>query len=153
MRYVLFLNFISSHTVGHFLSVRQRSEGGNENKKSAPNRVRFLKLCIRRRQKPPERYPDRWLLQSFPVAHATVRLMLLRSRPDMVHSATLHGTLLSTLLICSKPPKARPRTAFSPAVADCRFRAPLAPHLAQYKHYKPKLCFLQLNILLQKQTT
>ena len=110
------------------------------------------KLCIRRRQKPPEWYPDRWLLQSFPVAHATVRLMLLRSRPDMVHSATLHGTLLSTLLICSKPPKARPQTAFSPAVADCRFRAPLAPHLAQYVYYTLVFVFWQHNILSQKQT-
>lgn len=122
------------------------------NKKNALEKVRFLKLCIRRRQKSPRRYPNRWLLQSFPVAHSTVRLMLLRSRPDMVHSALLHGTLLSTLLICSKPSKTKPRTAFGPAVADCRCRAPLAPHLAQRKYYNLILRFLQLKILSQKQT-
>lgn len=64
-----------------------------------------------------------------------VCLVLLRSGPDTVHSISLHKTLRSTPLIGNSFPYGTPRTAFSPAVADCGYRAPLAPHLARLNHY------------------
>ncbi len=37
------------------------------------------------------------------MAHANIRLVLLRSRPDTVHGNALHKTLLSTFLTTRKP--------------------------------------------------
>ena len=60
-----------------------------------------------------------------------IRLVLLYPYPDTVHGSPLHKTLRSTLLTeCNHPYKV-PRRTYSLAIADCKFRAPLTPHLAQ----------------------
>ena len=56
------------------------------------------------RQLKPKWEHSRWLLQSFPVAHANACLVLLRSSSDTVRSMTLHGTLLSSLLAMRNQP-------------------------------------------------
>ena len=64
-----------------------------------------------------------------------LRLMLLRSSPDMVHDETLHKTLISTSLVMVRPSIDKPRRAFGPTIADLRYRAPLTPHLVQHNDY------------------
>ena len=59
------------------------------------------------------------------------RLALLYPYPDAVRDRPLHKTLISTLLTETCLPCAPPRGTFSPAVADCWYRAPLSPRLAQ----------------------
>ena len=54
-------------------------------------------------RKLPEWKRRRWLLQSYLMAHAKICLVLLRSRPDTVHSIALHKTLRSTFLTARKP--------------------------------------------------
>ena len=65
------------------------------------------------------------------MAHIPIRLVLLYPYPDTVHGGLLHKTLLSTLLAVCGQQYDKPKETFGPAVADCGFRAPLAPHLAQ----------------------
>ena len=60
-------------------------------------------LCICFRQYLPKRNNDSQLLPSYLVAHHAVCLMLLRSSSDMVRSARLHKTLVSTSLIEGRP--------------------------------------------------
>ena len=55
--------------------------------------------------------------------------MLLRSRPDTVHRFPLHKTQTSTSLTKCCPTVKQPQIGITPAVADCRFRAPLSPRL------------------------
>lgn len=55
--------------------------------------------------------------------------MLLRSRPDMVHRFLLRKTRTSTPLIPGSPSVGFPRKDITPAIADCRYRAPLTPRL------------------------
>ena len=57
-------------------------------------------LCCRNLPKWKRR---RWLLQSYLMAHAKIRLELLHSCPDTVHGITLHKTLRSTFLTTRKP--------------------------------------------------
>ena len=57
-------------------------------------------LCCRNL---PKRKRRRWLLQSYLMAHANIRLELLHSCPDTVHGITLHKTLRSTFLTARKP--------------------------------------------------
>ena len=71
------------------------------------------------------------LRQSFLMAHKSNCLMLLPSRPDMVHSLLLHKTLTSTQNFCLLLKVLPPRKVFCLATADCKFRAPLTPHIAQ----------------------
>ena len=55
--------------------------------------------------------------------------MLLRSRPDTVHEFPLRKTRTSTPLTKASPTDKNPRQNITPAIADCRFRAPLTPRL------------------------
>ena len=55
--------------------------------------------------------------------------MLLHSCPDTVHRFPLRETRTSTPLASGCSPSARPRHVITPAIADCRFRAPLSPRL------------------------
>ncbi len=55
--------------------------------------------------------------------------MLLRSRPDTVHRFLLRKTQTSTSLIKGSFTAKQPRFGITPAVADCRYRAPLSPRL------------------------
>ncbi len=77
------------------------------------------------------------------MAHQRHCLVLLYPYPDTVRSCQLHETLGSSLLIKCSLPYASPGKTFSPAVADCRFRAPQTPRLAQYNHYNCSLPILQ----------
>lgn len=64
----------------------------------------------------------------------------------MLHGRQLHGTRLSTPLTCSMTPQAPAGgREFSPAVADCRFRAPLSPRLARQTFYRGIVLFYTLR--------
>ena len=75
------------------------------------------------------RYPDSLLCSGALTAHRSFRLVLLRSRPDTVHEFPLRKTRASTPLFRGGPTKKHPRQDITPAVADCRYRAPLSPRL------------------------
>ena len=63
------------------------------------------------------------------MAHATLRLVLLRSRPDTVHGDALHKTLLSTFLAARGPSIKYVEKGVRLCIADFRCRVPLTPHL------------------------
>src|SRR6185369_11385220 len=58
-------------------------------------------------------------------------LVLLPSGPDTVRGSSLRGTRSSTSLEAAACKDAVLGWEFSPAGADCRFRAPLVPRLAR----------------------
>ena len=60
-----------------------------------------------------------------------VRLVLLPSGPDTVHESPLRGTRPSTSLEAAAFESGDLGREFSPAGADCRYRAPLVPRLAR----------------------
>ena len=64
-------------------------------------------------------------------AHTSNCLSLLRSRPDEVHNTVLHKTKSSSLLTNTSHTANTLISAFTPAIADCRFRAPLTPQLVR----------------------
>ena len=70
-----------------------------------------------------------------PAAHRRVRLVLLRSRPDTVHRDLLRRTQTSTPLMKRCSADKKPRFGITPAVADCRYRAPLSPRLHGNHNY------------------
>ena len=55
--------------------------------------------------------------------------MLLHSCPDMVHEFLLRKTQTSTPLIPGSSTENCPRPDITPAIADCRYKAPLMPRL------------------------
>ena len=57
--------------------------------------------------------------------------MLLPSGPDTVHESPLRGTRPSTSLEAAAFESGDLGREFSPAGADCRYRAPLVPRLAR----------------------
>src|SRR5207247_3961424 len=59
------------------------------------------------------------------------RLVLLPSGPDTVRESPLRGTRPSTSLEASALEDGGLGREFSPAGADCRYRAPLVPRLAR----------------------
>ena len=77
------------------------------------------------------------------MAHSRISLVLLHSCPDTVQSRLLHGTLRSLFLIRDCLHLTRPRAAFCLAIADCKFRAPLAPRILQPYYYNPSAHKLQ----------
>ena len=62
-------------------------------------------------------------------AHRRFCLVLLHSCPDTVHRFLLRKTQTSTSLIEGSFAMKGPRIGITPAVADCRYRAPLSPRL------------------------
>ena len=78
------------------------------------------------------------------MAHEQIRLVLLYPYPDTVHGSPLHETLRSTFLAERGLPRAAPGEAFGSAIADCGYRAPLTPHLAQLFYCIVKSKILQL---------
>ena len=96
-------------------------------------------------QRKPKRKPYRWLLQSNPMAHRLSCLVLLYPYPDTVRSGRLHKTLLSTLLVRRGLPLTKSGGAVDPAIADCRFRAPLTLRPARCKYYIKSKYKLQVN--------
>src|SRR4051812_35827723 len=61
------------------------------------------------------------------------RLVLLPSGPDTVRESPLRGTRSSTSLEASAFEDGDLGREFSPAGADCRYRAPLVPRLARHR--------------------
>lgn len=62
-------------------------------------------------------------------AHKSFCLVLLHSCPDTVHRFLLRETQTSAPLIKGSSAKYKPQIGITPAVADCRYRAPLTPRL------------------------
>ena len=58
--------------------------------------------------------------------------MLLHSCPDTVHRVLLRKTQTSTPLIKGSSTRYKPQIGITPAVADCRYRAPLSPRRAPH---------------------
>ena len=75
--------------------------------------------------------PQFLLRTGTPAAHPKIHLMLLCPQPDMVHGIELRRTHPSSQKAYDTDRTAAClKHAFAPAVADCRFRAPLSPRLA-----------------------
>ena len=82
-----------------------------------------------------------------PAAPRVICLPLLPSGPGGVHKSLLHGTQPSTPSCQDRDLVSEPGEVFSPAVADCGRRAPLAPHLAQPRsHGIPRKLYCQIFI-------
>ena len=62
-------------------------------------------------------------------SHRRFRLMLLRSRPDMVHGFLLRKTQISTPVCPGSDYMQCPKQNITPAIADFRYREPLLPRL------------------------
>ena len=78
---------------------------------------------------PHRRYLCSQLDSGFLTAHESIHLVLLHSCPDTVHEVPLRKTQASTSLTEGSSTEHHPRRAITPAVADCRYRAPLSPRL------------------------
>ena len=76
-----------------------------------------------------ERYPGSQLGPGSLAAHGRFSLMLLHSCPDMVQRVPLRETKTSAPLTRGSFTRKYPRQNITPAVADCRYRAPLSPRL------------------------
>ena len=63
------------------------------------------------------------------------RLVLLRSRPDTVHRFPSRETRISTSLTKGSSASCRPPRNITPAIADCRYKAPLPPRLHESIFY------------------
>ena len=70
--------------------------------------------------------------------------MLLHSCPDTVHRVLLRKTQTSTPLIKGSSTRYKPQIGITPAVADCRYRAPLTPRLCGLVKYTWKPWFCQV---------
>lgn len=75
------------------------------------------------------RYPRRQLRPGALAAHEKFRLVLLCSQPDTVHGFLLRRTQTSTPLIQGSFRSFSPGRDMTPAMADCRYRAPPPPQL------------------------
>src|SRR4051794_29831122 len=88
--------------------------------------------CTLRRERSPSASTGCKLRSGDPASPAGDRLRLLPSGPDLVHGPTSRGTRPSTPQPARSTPEAASlRREFSPARADCGFRAPLHPRLAR----------------------
>ena len=78
-----------------------------------------------------ERYSYSLLGPGTLTAHRRFHLVLLHSCPDTVHGVLLRKTQTSTPLIKGSSTRYKPQIGITPAVADCRYRAPLSPQLVR----------------------
>ena len=69
------------------------------------------------------------------------RLVLLPSGPDTVRGSPLRGTRSSTSHVGRRSRTETSGGDFSPAIADCRYRAPLVPRLARLRKDTPPRSF------------
>ena len=81
-----------------------------------------------------ERYSYSLLGPGTLTAHRRFCLVLLHSCPDTVHRVLLRKTQTSTSLIEGSFAGKSPRIGITPAVADCRYRAPLSPRLRMVQY-------------------
>ena len=80
----------------------------------------------------PRACPDSQLQLGLPAAPEAYYLPLLPSGPDGVRSASPRRARLSTLTCREQSPRTLDlEREFNPAIADCGYRAPLAPRLAR----------------------
>ncbi len=112
---------------------RRRCRGrGSGRAHVAPVRGRLMKVpCTHRRPVGPRALHDERLGPGRSAAPDEDRLVLLPSGPDTVRGSSLRGTRSSTSLEAAACKDAVLGWEFSPAGADCRFRAPLVPRLAR----------------------
>jgi hypothetical protein len=92
--------------------------------------MEFMPCTHRRPGRPRAQRSDR-LGPGRSAAPGDQRLSLLPSGPDEVHTSPLRGTRSSTSISPSASANAGLGWEFSPAGADCRYRAPLVPRLAR----------------------
>ena len=88
--------------------------------------------CTHRRPERSRAHRDERLGPGRSAAPDEVRLVLLPSGPDTVRESPLRGTRSSTSLEAAALENGDLGWEFSPAGADCRFRAPLVPRLARH---------------------
>ena len=93
-------------------------------------RMSILPCTLRRPGRPRAQRSDR-LGPGRSAAPGDQRLSLLPSGPDEVHTSPLRGTRSSTSISPPASANAGLGWEFSPAGADCRYRAPLVPRLAR----------------------
>src|SRR5437879_4411698 len=93
--------------------------------------------CTRRRSPWSRARRDERLGPGRSAAPDEVRLVLLPSGPDTVRESPLRGTRSSTSLEAVAFEYGDLGWEFSPAGADCRFRAPLVPRLARPRKDTP----------------
>ena len=91
--------------------------------------VYFSFLCIALRTQIPRRYLDSKLSPGTLTAPGRFCLVLLRSRPDTIHRVPSRKTQTSTPLIKGSSTNLCPLRNITPAIADCRYKVPLAPRL------------------------
>ncbi len=89
--------------------------------------------CTHRRPGRSRAHLDERLRPGRSAAPGEVRLVLLPSGPDTVRDSSLRGTRSSTSLEAAALENGDLGWEFSPALADCRFRAPLVPRLARLR--------------------
>src|SRR6188472_4628863 len=87
--------------------------------------------CTLRRPGRPRAHTSDRLGPGRSAAPGEQRLSLLPSGPDEVHASPLRGTRSSTSISPPASASAGLGWEFSPAGADCRYRAPLVPRLAR----------------------
>ena len=101
-----------------------------ESKKAAPMGLPVLFFTVRLASTTVHRrFLHSQLNPGSPAAHRRVCLVLLRSRPDTVHRDLLRRTQTSTPLMKRCSTNKKPQLGITPAIADCRYRAPLSPRL------------------------
>ena len=77
------------------------------------------------------RCPCRWLKPSYLASHEKTYLPLLPSRPDGVQQALVaQDPAINATCMGQSPQRQAAYWEFSSALAVCRYRAPLPPHLA-----------------------
>ena len=76
--------------------------------------------------------------------------MLLHSCPDTVHRFLLRKTQTSTPLIEGSFTRRAPPFGNTPAVADCRYRAPLSPRLHGMYQYNGFFTVCQMKKVVAK---
>ena len=100
--------------------------------RSGSKAVHRLQLpCTLRRSERPRALHHKRLGPGRTAAPGEDRLVLLPSGPDTVHESPLRGTRPSTSLVTAAFENGDLGREFSPAGADCRYRAPLVPRLAR----------------------
>ncbi len=102
---VLFLYELLKQYKKYLYSMRQAPQQRQRRAKQlvSPGAGNSKKLCNLFCVRKPKRKRRRQLLQSYLMAHAQIRLVLLHPCPDTVHGNALHKTLLSTPLTACGP--------------------------------------------------
>ncbi len=95
----------------------------------------FKMPCTLRRPERPRALHHKRLGPGRSAAPGEDRLVLLPSGPDTVHESPLRGTRPSTSLVTAAFENGDLGREFSPAGADCRYRAPLVPRLARLPNH------------------